>query len=53
MKIGLISLFVLPAMLVAQQTSSQTSIPVEAEPLHKVLFQNGSVMVLKLTLPPG
>ena len=43
----------LPAMLVAQQTSSQTSIPVEAEPLHKVLLQNDSVMVLKLTLPPG
>ncbi len=40
-------------MFVAQQTSSQTSIPVEAEPLHKVLFQNESVIILKLTLPPG
>ncbi len=40
-------------MFVAQQTSSQTSVPVEAEPLHKVLFQNDSLRVLKLTLPPG
>jgi len=40
-------------MFVAQQTSLPTSIPVEDEPLHKVLFQNDSVIVLKLTLPPG
>jgi quercetin dioxygenase-like cupin family protein len=53
MKMGLVSLFVLPAMFVAQQTSLPTSIPVEDEPLHKVLFQNDSVIVLKLTLPPG
>jgi quercetin dioxygenase-like cupin family protein len=53
MKIGLVSLFVLPAMFVAQQTSLPTSVPVEDEPLHKVLFKNDSVMVLKLTLPPG
>jgi hypothetical protein len=38
---------------VAQQTSLPTSTPVENEPLHKVLFQNDSVIVLKLTLPPG
>ena len=38
---------------VAQQTALPTSTPVENEPLHKVLFQNDSVIVLKLTLPPG
>jgi len=52
-KIGLVSLLVLPAMLVAQQTSLPTSVPVEEEPLHRVLFKNDSVIVLKLTLPPG
>ncbi len=53
MKIAIVSLLVLPAMLVAQQTSLPTSIPVEDEPLHKVLFKNDSIIVLKLTLPPG
>ena len=54
MKIAMVSLLVLPAMLVAQQTSLRpTSIPVEDEPLHKVLFKNDSIIILKLTLPPG
>jgi quercetin dioxygenase-like cupin family protein len=53
MKMGLISLLVLPAMLVAQQTSPTTSVPVENEPLHKVMLQNDSVLVMHLTLPPG
>jgi quercetin dioxygenase-like cupin family protein len=53
MKMGLVSFALLPAMLVAQQTSLPTSMPVEDEPLHKVLFRNDAVIILKLTLPPG
>jgi hypothetical protein len=53
LKIAIVSLLVLPAVLVAQQTLLPTSIPVEDEPLHKVLFKNDSIVVLKLTLPPG
>jgi quercetin dioxygenase-like cupin family protein len=52
MKIALVSVVFLPAMLVAQQTST-TSVPVEQEPLHKVVFQNDAVTVMRLILPPG
>jgi quercetin dioxygenase-like cupin family protein len=37
----------------AQQTQSTTSVPVEEEPLHKVMFKNESVTVIQLVLPPG
>ena len=40
-------------MLFAQQTSLPTSVPVENEPMHKVMFKNESVTVIHLTLPPG
>jgi quercetin dioxygenase-like cupin family protein len=53
MKLTLVSLLVLPAMFLAQQTSTTTSVPVEEEPLHKVLFKNESIVVMRLTLPPG
>jgi quercetin dioxygenase-like cupin family protein len=52
MKIGLITLFTLSAMLLAQQTAT-TSVPVEQEPLHKIVFQNDAVTVMHLILPPG
>jgi quercetin dioxygenase-like cupin family protein len=48
-KIAVVSFFVVPFMLFAQQTS----VPVEQEPLHKVMFQNDSVIVMHLVLPPG
>jgi quercetin dioxygenase-like cupin family protein len=52
MKLGLFSLLALPAMFLAPQTST-TSVPVEQEPLHKVVFQNDAVTVMHLILPPG
>ena len=52
MKLVVISLLALPAMLFAQQTST-TSVPVEQEPLHKVVLQNDAVTVMHLILPPG
>jgi quercetin dioxygenase-like cupin family protein len=48
-KIAIVSLSLLPAMLIAQQAS----VPVEDEPLHKLMLKNDSVMVLDVTLPPG
>jgi quercetin dioxygenase-like cupin family protein len=53
MKLTVVSLLLLPAMFVAQQTSLPTSVPVEEEPLHKVIFKNEYVVVMKVTLPPG
>jgi len=53
MKTGIVSLFILPAMLFAQQTSIPTSVPVEEEPLHKVMFKNDFVTVIHLLLPSG
>jgi quercetin dioxygenase-like cupin family protein len=52
-KIGYVSVFLLPAMLIAQQTSTPTSVPVEEEPLHKIVFKNDAVTVMHVTLPPG
>jgi len=52
MKMGLASFLLLPAMFVAQQTST-TAVPVEEEPLHKVVFKNDAVTVMHLILPPG
>jgi quercetin dioxygenase-like cupin family protein len=53
MRIGIVSFFILPAMLVASQTSNVTSVPVEEEPLHKVVFKNDAVTVMHVTLAPG
>jgi quercetin dioxygenase-like cupin family protein len=52
-KIGVVSIFLAPFILFAQQTSQPTSVPVEQEPLHKVVFQNDAVIVMHLVLPPG
>jgi quercetin dioxygenase-like cupin family protein len=48
-KISFVSLFVFPFMLFAQRTSLPTSVPVENEPMHKVMFKNESVTVIHLT----
>ena len=48
MKIGLVPFLLLPAVLFAPQTS----VPVEEEPLHKVVFKNEAVTVMHLILPP-
>jgi quercetin dioxygenase-like cupin family protein len=53
MKLGLVSALVLAAMFVSQQTAPTTSVPVEEEPLHKVVFKNDAVTVMHLILPPG
>jgi quercetin dioxygenase-like cupin family protein len=50
-KIGVVSFLVVPFMLFAQQTTAP--VPVEQEPLHKVMFQNDSVIVMHLVLPTG
>jgi quercetin dioxygenase-like cupin family protein len=52
-KIGIVSFFVVPFMLFAQQTTPPAAVPVEQEPLHIVMFQNDSVIVMHLVLPPG
>src|SRR5256885_9052636 len=48
MKIRTVSLLLVPVMLVAQQTS----VPVEDEPLHKVMFRNDSVIVMHVIIAP-
>jgi quercetin dioxygenase-like cupin family protein len=53
MKISLTTFLIVPAMFLAQQTSTTTSVPVEEEPLHKVMFKNDVVTVIHVTLPPG
>jgi quercetin dioxygenase-like cupin family protein len=53
MRIGIVSLFILPAILAASQTSNVTSVPVEEEPLHKVVFKNDAVTVMHVLLAPG
>ena len=53
MKIGVISSLIVPFMLLAQQTTPPTAVPVEQEPLHQVMFQNDAVIVMHLVLPPG
>jgi len=40
-------------ILVAQQASAPAPVPVESEPLHKVVFKNDVVTVMHLILPPG
>jgi quercetin dioxygenase-like cupin family protein len=48
-KIGIVFRLLFPFMLVAQLP---TSVPVEEEPLHKVVFKNDAVTVMHLILPP-
>jgi quercetin dioxygenase-like cupin family protein len=52
-KTGFLTFLMVPAMFLAQQTSTTTSVPVEEEPLHKVMFKNDVVTVIHLSLPPG
>src|SRR5258708_13313996 len=40
-------------ILAAQQASAPAPVPVESEPLHKVVFKNDVVTVMHLILPPG
>src|ERR1043165_4877307 len=53
MRIRFVSLLLLPSMLFAQRTSNPVPVPVEEEPLHKVMFKNDFVTVIHVTLPPG
>jgi quercetin dioxygenase-like cupin family protein len=48
-----IALLTIAGTLGAPQTSTVTPVPVEEEPLHKVVFKNDFVTVLHVTLPPG
>jgi quercetin dioxygenase-like cupin family protein len=50
-KTSLILLFLLPLLLGAQEASAP--VPVEQEPLHRVMLKNDSVVVIHLTLPAG
>jgi quercetin dioxygenase-like cupin family protein len=40
-------------VLAAQQASAPAPVPVESEPLHKVVFKNDAFTVMHLILPPG
>jgi len=48
-----IAFLAVAGILAELQTSTVTSVPVEDEPLHKVVFKNEAVTVLHLTLAPG
>ena len=48
-----IVLLAIAAVLAPQQTSNVTSVPVEDEPLHKVVFKNDVVTVIHVLLAPG
>jgi hypothetical protein len=48
-----IAFLTVAGILVVPQTSTVTSVPVEDEPLHKVVFKDEVVTVLHLTLAPG
>jgi len=54
LKAGLAILFGLSAVLVAaQEVPGPAPVPVENEPLHKMVMKNDSVIVIHLTLPAG
>ena len=48
-----IVLLAIASVLAPQQTSNVTSVPVEDEPLHKVVFKNDVVTVIHVLLAPG
>src|SRR3989442_696060 len=52
MKFSPLTLLLIPAMLFAQQTPT-TSVPVEDEPLHKVMFKNDAITVIHVNIPSG
>jgi quercetin dioxygenase-like cupin family protein len=53
MKSHLVAFLGISGILTAAQTANITSVPVEDEPLHKVMFKNESVTVIHVTLAPG
>ena len=48
-----VAFLVISGILTSPQTSNVTSVPVEEEPLHKVVFKNDAVTVMHVILPPG
>jgi quercetin dioxygenase-like cupin family protein len=48
-----VTFLAISSILGAPQTSNVTSVPVEEEPLHKVVFKNDAVTVMHVTLPAG
>jgi quercetin dioxygenase-like cupin family protein len=52
MKFTPVTFLLVPTMLVAQQTSNNP-VPVEEEPLHKIVLKNEAVIIMHLILPPG
>src|SRR6266403_681104 len=48
-----LALLVFSGTLGSPQTSNVTSVPVEEEPLHKVVFKNDAVTVMHVSLPAG
>jgi hypothetical protein len=48
-----VALLVFSGILALPQASNVTSVPVEEEPLHKVVFKNDAVTVMHVVLPPG
>jgi quercetin dioxygenase-like cupin family protein len=53
MKLSLCGALVVPVLLLSPQTDKNAPVPVEEEPLHKVVFQNEAVTIMHLILPPG